>query len=243
MSQSISLKAAMTITTGSGLWVHESAWESNHAAFAENCSCFSVSPLQRRAWVSAGGRGRPAPLGTGFTQCGRWVFQKKDTKDIIAAVSLEWDESLFTIAWFDFEDRQSILTGDTNPALWLIEAIVQRLVPDAVTIHGSSVVEALKELGERKTIAIPHAEHLKKDVILRFDREAWKTYPGTAIVRKELDWVRKQVARENRVEEFARKPQKRPWLLRVLLAMSPMRRRRSGKMVHPIDRLKTRLNS
>lgn len=231
----------MTITTSTGLWIHESAWEEDHAAFAENCSCFSVSQLQRRSWVSTGGRGQPAPLGTGFISCGRWIFQKKDTKELLAAASLEWDESLFTMAWLDFEDPQSLLRGETNPALWLIEAIVQRLRPDAVHIHGPTVVEALKELGEQKTIVVPTPTRFVKDVILRFDREAWQNYPGIAEVRKELDWVRKQVAREHRIEEFARRPQKRPWLFRILLALSPMRGRRSSKMIHPIDRIKRKL--
>ena len=227
--------------TSTGRWLHESAWDSDHTAFAENCSCFSASPLQRRSWVSTGGRGKPAPLGTGFLQSGRWVFQTKESKEIIAAASLEWDESLFTVAWIYFEDPKEQLTREKNPALWLIDALVQRLGPDAVNIHGKTIVDSLKDLGEIKTIAVPTSEKVSTEVVLRFDRESWKNYPGVAEVRKELDWVRKQVARETRAQEFARKPEKRPWLFRILVAMSPMRGRRSSKMVHPIDRLKRKL--
>lgn len=231
----------MTITTATGSWVHESAWQAEHSAFAENCSCFSLSRIQRRSWVPAGGRGKPSPLGTRFIQSGRWVLQIKETKDIIAAASLEWDESLFTVAWLYFEDRDAQLTGEANPAFWLIEAVVQRLGPDAVNIHGAALVESLKELGEQKLIAIPTSFGFTKECILKMDRESWKNFSGAATMRRELDWIRKQAARENRVQEFAQREQRRPWLFRILVALSPMRSRRSSKMIHPIDRLKRKL--
>lgn len=241
MNQSIALKSAMTITTSRGNWIHESAWEADHVAFALNCSCFSGTNLERSIWVSKGGRGRPTPLGTGYHQSGRWIFETKDSKEFVAAMSFQWEDGLFSCAWMHFYDSGQYLTGERNPALWLIEALVQRLSPDMLALHGDSSFDSLAEIGERKSIAVPVGDTIIMTAIMRIAGEDWKQYSNLGAVRKDLDWIRRQVARENREQEFARKPRKAPFLVRLLLSMNPMRRRRREKSVHPIDRLKNRL--
>lgn len=234
----------MTITSPHGNWIHESSWDPEHAAFAAKCPCFSGSDLQRLTWASKGGRGRPTPLGTSYWQAGRWLLQNPTTHDFLAAASLQWEAGLFNNAWLFFSDMGgAAFAGETNPAFWLVEAIFQRLTPDVMTLHGSSWIHALQDIGELKTVAAPNQElsGFEKTTIVRIDRMAWLNFPAAAACRKELDWIRRQVARENRDQEFAARPSKRPFLLRILLALSPMRGRRSSKMVHPIDRLKRHL--
>lgn len=241
MTQSISLKVAMTITANNCQWVHESAWQPRHVAFAENCSCFSRLPLQGRSWFSTGSRGKNPVQSTGFFQSGRWVLERTEDQEIIAALSFEWEEGLYDCAWLHFYDRANHLSGEMNPALWIIEAIVQRVSPDSLVIHGKSIQSSLPGIGETKIVVVPTNVGFFKEAILRIDRESWKTYPAANVARKQLDWIRRQAARENRDQEFAKKPEKRPLLFRILMALSPRRRRRSSKMVHPLDRMRSRL--
>lgn len=253
MTQIISLKASMTITCPQGKWIHESAWTPEHSAFAAKCPCFSGTSLHRLTWISYGGRDRPKPLGTGYFQAGRWIFARhpeaqrtEGSESMVAAASLQWEDGLFTSAWIFFSDTDGgTLTGEANPAFWLVEAIVQRLVPDMFVLHGSPWISSLREFGEMKVISIPNPAQTDFDkvTIVKLDREAWQNFPGSTMPHKDLDWIKRQVARENRQQQFASQTPKRPFLLRILLALSPMRRARSSKMVHPIDRLKRYLTS
>lgn len=232
-------KAAMIITSAGWRWVHESAWEDQHLAFAEKCPCFSNFGLLKMTWTKQTGTAKKPAATTGFFRAGRWILERTTDHALLAAAQLQWEISVFERGWlFISEIEPQMLQSLPEPPLyWLLEALINRLCPDLLTLAGD-IPSALRLITSPKLVtSFTATREVKTSVpLMELTVEAWHNFESAQGARTELSWVRKRTEREKREEKAAAAPRKRPFLLRILISLSPMRRPSREKMIHPITR-------
>ena len=244
-------KIALTLTHSDWKWLHEESWNDQHREFASKCGCFSNIGAHRSTWLSPGGQGKPQASITGFVRVGRWVLEESNTGKLLSALQLQWEDGTFDTAWIAVStpEESTLRTDEEHPLNWMIEAVIRRLSPDQVTISGDipkhivSSFDAGRCLTPKghNSINILDNQLMTITEIVRLTKESWDQCSTTKKARGDLSWVQKRVDRERRELEKNSNPRKKPFLLRLLIAMSPMRRMNRSKMVHPLTKYRARL--
>lgn len=250
----ISSKVSLNLTTGPWRWLHESTWEDYHLIFASKCPCFSNDGVHRSRVCAMSKPSKNDILPGGFHPAGKWILENKDTKTLVMAANLQWEDAAFQSAWIAFsqsKDQIMECEEERNPIHWLLETLLQLLRPDVVTLSGDlPPFYWLKFSDHKQRIAVPEkfpqggfrGGILAGASILKLDLETWNNADFLSVARQELGWVKKRAERAQKELQLSNSPKQRPFLLRFLLALSPVRRRRREKMIHPLHRYRSRLN-
>lgn len=235
-------KAAMTLTGPNWRWLHEEAWDDYHRVFASECVCFFFVGPHRNSWLSPGGRRLPPHLNCGYQRAGRWLLESTEDKSLHMGAQLQWEDGIFSRAWLAISESGGAIDFDDekHPLNWLVDALYNRLRPDLLTLSGDIPYHFQNSFELTKIIA-PRAQDLKhQESVLKIEPDKWKSWPLAHLARQELSWVRRRVEREEKEEARLATPKKRPFLIRLLVAMSPIRRMRREKMIHPLTRYRNR---
>lgn len=238
-------KAAMSLTSQNWKWLHEESWGEKHQIFASKCSCFSNVGPQKFSWTSqGGGKGHPLAQHTGYLLSGRWILEEQGSERLLMAAQLQWEVGIFERAWISVSlvDTTASFTAELQPLNWLLVALMYRLAPDQMILSGD-IPTSISQSFTTREVVCPTGNLLNSfaHTLVEIDLESWEAFRFTAKAREELSWVRKRVEREKRDIERLSRPVKRPFLIRLLTALSPMRRRGRSPMIHPLTKYRQRL--
>jgi hypothetical protein len=237
-------KIALSLTGSSWKWLHEESWTDEHRNFASKCSCFYNIGPQKTVWLSVGGKGRPMAAVAGFSRAGRWILEEQakggnlPPQRLLGAAQIQWEDAIFTTAWISLSMKMPEDNPPTeNPVNWLIETIIQRLSPDCITVSGDIPQDYFEHFTVLKGLdPDPGKFSLSPIAIVRISCDDWDSYPTAASAKRDLGWVKKRTEREQKEAARLKQPRKSPLLIRVLSALSPMRRSRRESMIHPLTK-------
>lgn len=226
--------------TGTGWMVrHKDAWEEKHHVFFSNSTGF----YQNTASATAPSQNLKASNSKKSHSADSWVWETSDGQ-VFGRTQIQITKGDFQQGVLLIELANNIETVDA--LIPLAELITSQFLGsglDTLKIMpiGITSQELLRRLtSESQSRILTFSNEFLNTAIdsgmHQFDRDQWLTSDLGKLNAEKLTWLSRRVERAHSVNNRNQNETKRPWLFSLL----SRRRKRDEKMIHPLDKIRSR---
>jgi hypothetical protein len=237
-SNIIASYGAVSLTTAGWSIRAREAWnDKHHEFFLESAAFYQSTIFQMTAFFGASKK-----YSSKIRAYESWIIESKDG-ELLGRIQLHLTNGDFDhgILFVDLEPNASkIAIGDAISQLITCLFLALSLDTQKIVPLNAIAVACIKEVCETEptkvlSLSLGWLPEIRQPLLFHFDQNIWMSSPNAERALKSLEWLKKRMDRMASSKKFEEKEQKRHWFVNLLTF--GRNRRRSRKMIHPLDRI------